>query len=435
MVKIKNDKSIENCKEYCYESVMIISQRKTSLLKEKRFYLKSTYASEVKKVCLLIVLFFALTSIIFSSMISWHLFIVPYLIVILLMLYSLFLVIQVKRATVKSNDRGEEDFFIIDKQEITLSKSSGNKNTIKTDNIFALAIGKYAMVIFPKDIKCLPIVMPIEYEKDLLNALEKEKINIDIIRLSDKASIINTIEDNKKITKHPKLITTLSILLFILSILSFFIGIIMEVVFDNMHRNTLMCNDWVYLYCLILPFISIIFGLYFKNTKTDNNSLNTNINIIGGFAVFIILFLMGEHYFIPADNSQLLNPYEKYIDIQIPDKTIRAENCIYGFEEEKYIWHYNLIVTDFTKNDGIEFANSIKSSDKWIVSDNVDREYVDSLPLKLKTNNHTYIFKYDQTNNETNVFNKKKGTNYVFTYDIISNHLEIHEYTLSDIRN
>ena len=53
----------------------------------------------------------------------------------------------------------------------------GNKNTIKTDNIFALAIGKYAMVIFPKDIKCLPIAMPIEYEKDLLNALEKEKIN------------------------------------------------------------------------------------------------------------------------------------------------------------------------------------------------------------------------------------------------------------------
>lgn len=435
MVKIKKDKSIENRSEYCYELVKIISQRKTSLFKEKRFYLRSTYALEVKRTCLLIILFLAQTFIIFSSIISWHLFIVPYLMVIILMLYSLFLVIQVKRATIKSDNRGEKDFFSIDKQEIVLSKSTGNNNVIKTNNIFALAIGKYSMVIFSKNIKDLPIAMPIEYEKDLLNALEKEKVNIDIIRASDKASIINTKEDNKKIAKHPKLIISLSILLFVLSILSFGIGIVMEVILDNMHRNTLVCNDWVYLYCLILPFISIIFGLYFKNTKIENNNLNTNINIIGGFAIFIILFLMGEHYFIPEDNSQLLNPYEKYIDMQIPDKTIRSEYCIYGFEEEKYIWRYNLIVTDFTKKDGIEFANLIKSSDKWIVSDNIDHKYVDSLPLELKTNDHTYIFKYDKTNNKINSFNKKKGTNYVFTYDIILNHLEIHEYTLSDNSN
>ena len=56
---------------------------------------------------------------------------------------------------------------------------------------------------------------------------------------------------------------------------------------------------------------------------------------------------------------------------------------------------------------------------------------MESLPLELEINDYTYIYKYDKTNDTVNVFNKEKGTNYIFTYDVVSNHIEIHVYTLS----
>ena len=208
----------------------------------------------------------------------------------------------------------------------------------------------------------------------------------------------------------------------------------MEVILDNfVYANTLACNDWVYLYCLIIPTISIIFGLYFKNKKVKDNTLNAKLNIVGGIIVVIILFLMGEHYVIPEDSSKTFKPYEKYLDMKIPTKSIRLQEATYGFIEEDYSWQYNLIVANFTKRDGTKFADSIKKSNKWIKSEIVDTKYIKSLPLELKTNKNTYVYKYDNTKNEENVFVKEKGKNYVFTYDIVLNHLEIHEYSLSSV--
>ena len=263
----------------------------------------------------------------------------------------------------------------------------------------------------------------------------KENIQIDIIRASDKPLNTNVKKDKRKeVTKHTNLIVFLSISLFILSILSIFIGIIMEVILDNfVYANTLACNDWVYLYCLIIPTISIIFGLYFKNKKVKDNTLNAKLNIVGGIIVVIILFLMGEHYVIPEDSSKTFKPYEKYLDMKIPTKSIRLQEATYGFIEEDYSWQYNLIVANFTKRDGTKFADSIKKSNKWIKSEIVDTKYIKSLPLELKTNKNTYVYKYDNTKNEENVFVKEKGKNYVFTYDIVLNHLEIHEYSLSSV--
>lgn len=435
-MKIKADKIIKERSEYCYETVMIISQMKTSLLKKKSFYLKSTYSSEIKRAVLLVILFLIQSFVIFSSTISWYLFIIPYLIVILLMLYSLFLVVGIKIATIKSEKNRERDSIFIDKQTITFSKSDGKEIVIKTENIFALAVGKYSVVILPNDTKSSPISMPIEYEKDLLDALKKENIKIDVIRASDKPLNTNVKKDNRKeIINHPNLVVFLSITLFILSILSIFIGIIMEVILDHfVYTNTLVCNDWVYLYCLIIPAISIVFGVCFRNKKVKNNMLNSKLNIIAGIIVLIILFLMGEHYFIPENCSETLNIYEKYVGTKIPDKSIRLESCLYGFAEDDYIWRYTLTTTDFTKKDGKKFADSIKKSDKWVKSEFVDTEYIKSLPLELKTNKNTYVYKHDSTKNEDNVYAKETGNSYVFTYDIVLNHLEIHEYSLSSAK-
>lgn len=74
-MEIKADKIIKEYSEYYYETVMIISQMKTSLLKKKSFYLKSTYSSEIKRAVLLVILFLIQSFVIFSSTISWYLFI------------------------------------------------------------------------------------------------------------------------------------------------------------------------------------------------------------------------------------------------------------------------------------------------------------------------------------------------------------------------
>ncbi len=435
MIKIKFDKEIKNKYEYYYELISVLSQKKTSIMNDKKFYLRSTYSSVTKGTILFGFLFLIQSIIIFSSNISWFILIIPYLIVILPLVTNLFLIVPVIIMILKSKRQKDKRVVYIDNKKITATTEKGEmEEIIKKEDIFALAIGNYSLTLIPKNLKTTPIGFPIEYEKDLLGALEKENIQIDIIRASDKSLNANDKKDNRKeIINHPKLIVFLSITLFILSILSIFIGIIMEVILDNfVYANTLVCNDWVYLCCLIIPTISIIFGLFFKDKKVKDNMLNTKLNIVGGIIVFIILFLMGEHYIIPEDSSKIFNPYEKYVDMRIPTNSIRLQEATYGFVEEDYNWRYSLIVANFTKKDGAKFANKIKSSDKWIISNSVNTEYVESLPLELKINDYTYIYKYNKTNDTENIFSKEKGTNYIFTYDVVSNHLEIHEYSLSN---
>ena len=437
MITMKFDKKIKSVYEYYYELISVLSQRKTSILNDKKFYLRSTYSSVTKGTILFGFLFLIQSIIIFSSNISWFILIIPYLIVILPLVTNLFLIVPVIIMVLKSKRQKDKRIVYIDDKKITTTtEKKEKKETLKKEDIFALAIGNYSLILIPKDLKATPIGFPIEYEKDLLDALEKENIQIDIIRASDKPLNTNVEKDNRKeIINHPNLVVFLSITLFILSILSIFIGIIMELILDNfVYANTLVCNDWVYLCCIIIPIISIIFGLYFKNKKVKNNTLNAKLNIVGGIIVVIILFLMGEHYVIPEDSSKTFKHYEKYLGMRIPTKSIRLQEATYGFVEGDYSWGYNLIVANFTKRDGTKFANEIKSSDKWIISNNVDAEYVETLPLELEINDHTYIYKYDRTNDTENVFNKEKGTNYIFTYDVVSNHFEIHEYTLSQKR-
>ena len=434
MATIKFDKNTKNVYEYYYELINVLSQRKTSIMKDKKFYLRSTFSSVTKGTIAFFALFLIQTIIIFSSNISWFILIIPYLIVILPLVTNLFLIVPVIIMVLRSKRQKDKRIVYIDDKKITATTEKAEKTEIlKKEDIFALAIGNYSLTLIPKDLNVNPIGFPIEYEKDLLDALEKENIQIDIIRASDKSLNTSAKKDNREeIINHSNLVIYLSITLFILSILSIFVGVIMEVILDNfVYKNTLACNDWIYLCCLIIPTISIIFGLYFKNKKVKDNTLNAKLNIVSGIIVVIILFLMGEHYIIPEDSSKIFNPYEKYIDIKIPTRTIRLQEATYGFIEEDHNWKYNLTVANFTKVDGIKFANAIKSSDKWIISTKVNNEYIESLPLELEVNDHTYIYKYDKTNDTINIFNKEKGSNYIFTYDVISNHIEIHMYTLS----
>ncbi len=437
MIKIKFDKEIKNKYEYYYELISVLSQKKTSIMNDKKFYLRSTFSSVTKGTIAFFALFLIQTIIIFSSNISWFILIIPYLIVILPLVTNLFLIVPVIIVILKSKVQKNKRIVYIDDKKITATTKDGEKKVIlKMEDIFALAIGNYSLILIPKDLKTTPISFPMEYEKDLLDSLKKENIKIDVIRASDKPLNTNVKKDNRKeIINHPNLVVFLSITLFILSILSIFIGIIMEVILDHfVYTNTLVCNDWVYLYCLIIPAISIVFGVCFRNKKVKNNMLNSKLNIIAGIIVLIILFLMGEHYFIPENCSETLNIYEKYVGTKIPDKSIRLESCLYGFAEDDYIWRYTLTTTDFTKKDGKKFADSIKKSDKWVKSEFVDTEYIKSLPLELKTNKNTYVYKHDSTKNEDNVYAKETGNSYVFTYDIVLNHLEIHEYSLSSAK-
>lgn len=165
-----------------------------------------------------------------------------------------------------------------------------------------------------------------------------------------------------------------------------------------------------------------------------SNIQDTKLSIIGGIIGLVILLLFGDNYINRMDYSENLNPYEKVINMKIPDNAFRVESSCYGFVEDEYKWEYNLFIANFTSKDGNKFLDSIKKSNKWILSTEVDSKYKDTLPVKLKVNDDTYIYKYDESNNEENVFVKAKGKNYIFTYDVSTNHIKIHEYTLSSRR-
>lgn len=51
--------------------------------------------------------------------------------------------------------------------------------------------------------------------------------------------------------------------------------------------------------------------------------------------------------------------------------------------------------------------------------------------MQLKINKGSYIYTYNATRKDDNVFLKENRTNYIFTYDSSTKHLEIHKYTLS----
>ena len=102
MITMKFDKKIKSSYEYYYELISVLSQRKTSILNDKKFYLRSTYSSVTKGTILFGFLFLIQSIIIFSSNISWFILIIPYLIVILPLVTNLFLIVLVIIMVLKS---------------------------------------------------------------------------------------------------------------------------------------------------------------------------------------------------------------------------------------------------------------------------------------------------------------------------------------------
>ena len=50
--------------------------------------------------------------------------------------------------------------------------SEEKKEILKKEDIFALAIGNYSLILIPKDLKATPIAFPIEYEKDATDLIQ-----------------------------------------------------------------------------------------------------------------------------------------------------------------------------------------------------------------------------------------------------------------------
>lgn len=260
MTRIKLNKNIsnENEYEYYYEVVIIWSKIKKIIEKEP-VNVPSTYKSTINLTIIVSLVFLIQTACLLFCNIGWYNYII-YVIVGLLLAYFIWFIVQINRLSKKLKINKGKQTISIDKESIISSVPDQNDVVIDCKNFASLVIGKYSIFIAPCDLKSFPIALSIEYKEEILEALEKEKINLNIVEINTPSKINNHIKIKEELKdsdislKYPTLIRVLIIFLSILSIVSFGIGVIIEIFLD-FSSDRLVCNDWIYLYLLIIPIL------------------------------------------------------------------------------------------------------------------------------------------------------------------------------------
>ena len=260
-----------------------------------------------------------------------------------------------------------------------------------------------------------------------------DKKLIDFIR-SKVNNIESVLGDNikfkKRECKHPKFLKVFMFLLFILSICTIGFSIMSSIIL-SLIQDTVNCNAWCYLIFIPIPLLSFILGFYFKYNKYSNLEIDYNLNIIIGGIFTIILILFGYNYIIPSNIEDSLNKqYKSIIKVNLPSYVLRGNAMSGAYNYKDNIVMYDIDIMDFTKKDGDKLYKEISNSNNWILNPKLDSKYINSRLYKLKLNKNTYVLEYYDS--LYNTYSLDEGEHYIFTYDYIKRHLEIHKYEIKN---
>ena len=260
-------------------------------------------------------------------------------------------------------------------------------------------------------------------DKKLIDFIRSKVNNIESI-LGD------NIKFKKRECKHPKFLKVFMFLLFILSICTIGFSISISIIL-SLIQDTVNCNAWCYLIFIPIPLLSFMLGFYFKYNRYSNLEIDYNLNIIIGGIFTIILILFGFGYIIPISMNDTLNKEYKSIGkVNFPNKTLRNAAKSEGYTIDNYTVLYDINIMDFTKKDGDKLYKEISNSNNWILNPKLDSKYINSRLYKLKLNKNTYVLEYYDS--LYNTYSLDEGEHYIFTYDYIKRHLEIHKYEIKN---
>ncbi len=310
-------------------------------------------------------------------------------------------------------------FFALSFLNMFLPVESGEEPTTWLDFI----VGNLAILIIWF---CFSFVISL-----IINELKKRKTKTKIIKKYITKSEDENLEKNKKIVeiKNIKLVKSLMITLFIITICSLWGGLWTMALVNNINPQNgfnFTRNAWVFWCWLPVSISSIILGFVYKS-----KGLKCTKNIVAGFIMSFFLLLYGAFCFFPTFSQKYseINNYKEYIDANLPSNgDLEIQTWGKYFDNDKT--DYSIINVYYNKEDVSQLEYSIKNSNNWILSTNIKSELKILLPSRFTVKSDIYYSIYNKTTGEYNTIPSESGLYeiYAMYYDKLSKELSIHNF-------
>ncbi len=233
---------------------------------------------------------------------------------------------------------------------------------------------------------------------------------------------------NNKIFHEKKKISLLLNVLFIISVLSLFIGFAIKLIINYKTDGIIILSSpqsaWVYL--LFLPFqvLSITLGIIYK--KLDYKCKK---NIVWGIISFILLITP----LFPIDNTKeyerQIKQYKDILGIDVPKygKVKEIENY-YDMESGKT--NYKIVNVYYENIDTHIIEKSIIDNTNWNLKRAIDENLIQLFPTHLLNDKDSYYAIYNVTSREYNTppTENKRNLIYIMRYNFHYKKLEIHKF-------
>ncbi len=238
----------------------------------------------------------------------------------------------------------------------------------------------------------------------------------------------NTNFKGVKICHNPKIIKNGMIILFILTILSLWLGLYSLALLNKLmpkHGLNFLQNTWVFWCWLPIPILSVVLGFKYRRA-----GFKCTKNIVVGFIVGFLLLIYGAFWLFPtfSQDYSKIDEYREVIDAELPnDGELEILDLKINLDDKK---DYMIINVYYDKEDVSNLEASIENNDNWIRSNEIKSELKIFFPSQMSLSENAYLSIYNNTTKEYNTLPSESGTYeiYVIKYEKSDKHLEIHKF-------
>ena len=308
-----------------------------------------------------------------------------------------------------------DDYFIRQGEVETLKIYYSDINRcIETDTNIYLEFKKRNKIVFIQKNRC---------ELELIQFIRKKFSNIDN-RLGDSSKL-----KSARKSHNTKFIKIFMIVLFVMTIATIWLSMASLNIIDKIipqHGFNYIKNMWVLWCWLPIPIISIVLGYKYRRT-----GLKCTKNIVAGYIVGFFLLIYGAFSLFPTyeEDYNKINDYRSIVNVNLPaNGELEIQDWGKYFDDDKT--NYSLIIAYYDKENVSDLEVSVKSSDTWMLSENVRSELKIFMPSILRVGNDVYISIFNKTISQYNTVPDVAGDYeiYAMKYDISDKRLEIHKF-------
>lgn len=301
------------------------------------------------------------------------------------------------------------------------------------DEHFTLEITKNGETVQTQKVLYSSIEQVIDYKTHIellvngqLFPIKKDVLNCDSAFLRYKSNNPLKVKVQKSSDKH----RVISILLFIITLLTLYIGMGLVALLDGDGLSSPKYM-WVFYILTPIPIASIVYGYFLK--RKGYKYLK---NVIAGFIVLGLCCAFGSFSFIfknmYSENDKLILQAEQVMDIDIPQyRSIATQDLRMGTSTDPNRKTQFVTKVRFNDVENIQLLKEIKADDRWLSTMPNDVYYIASasyIPAK-----HDYVVTYNSDTDEYNTVPQDGGTYdcICIMYCSVLQELTIEEYTLT----